>query len=303
MTSPIGNIYYGTCSWTDQTLIDSGFYPDHIRSAADRLGYYASRFPLVEVDSTYYAPPSEANSRRWVERTPEGFVFNIKAYALLTHHPADVERMPRDLKEQLPAEERERGRIYLRSLPPEAREWLWRGHESALEPLMKAGKLGAVLFQFPHWFHKNRQSCDYLRAIAERAPWPVAVEFRGGGWMADEHRAGSTLKLLEELGLTYVIVDEPQGFKSSTPPVVERTSSLAMVRFHGQNTKTWEAKGLSAAERFRYRYSEDELKDWIPSVRHLAEEADRVHVLFNNCYGDYAARNALQLADLLGTSR
>ena len=118
--------------------------------------------------------------------------------------------------------------------------------------------------------------------------------------MADEHRSRSTLDLPEELGLTYVIVDEPQGFKSSTPPTVGVTASLAEIRFPGRNTETWEAKGLSAAERFRYLYGEEVLREWVPTVERLVGEAGRVHVLFNNCYRDYAARNALQMADLLG---
>ena len=101
---PVGNIYYGVCSWTDRTLIDAGtFYPATARTAADRLAYYASQFPIVEVDATYYALPSERNAHLWVERTPPGFVFNIKAFGLFTHHPVVVERLPAAVKELLPA--------------------------------------------------------------------------------------------------------------------------------------------------------------------------------------------------------
>jgi uncharacterized protein YecE (DUF72 family) len=79
---PVGNVYYGACSWTDRTLIDAGtFYPGNAQTAADRLAHYASQFPIVEVDATYYALPSERNAHLWVERTPSGFVFNIKASA------------------------------------------------------------------------------------------------------------------------------------------------------------------------------------------------------------------------------
>jgi uncharacterized protein YecE (DUF72 family) len=132
----------------------------------------------------------------------------------------------------------------------------------------------------------------------ERSNWPLAIEFRGSGWMTDNYRA-ETLALLEKLGLAYVVVDEPQGFRSSTPPVVASTSPLAVVRFHGHNAETYEKPNITAAERFRYLYAEEELKGWVDPIRHLAESADRAHVLMNNCYGDYGVRNARQLAELL----
>jgi uncharacterized protein YecE (DUF72 family) len=297
---PVDNIYYGTSSWTDKTLLASKrFYPSSARSAADRLRFYSERFPLVEVDSTYYAPPSERNSALWVERTPAHFVFNIKAYALLTHHPAAVKSLPPGITELLPRDKAEKARVYPKDLPEEGHELLWSMFESALKPLAEAGKLGAVLFQFPHWFVRARRNIDYLRELRERFPYRVAVEFRGGGWM-EEDRRDRTLALLEELDMTYVVVDEPQGFKSSTPPVVACTSEeLAMVRFHGHNADTWEKPGLTAAERFRYLYNEDELKDWTKPVKELAGKARQVHVLMNNCYQDYGVRNAGQLASLL----
>jgi uncharacterized protein YecE (DUF72 family) len=300
---PIGNIYYGTCSWTDRTLIESGgFYAAGIRSPAARLRYYAQVFPIVEVDATYYALPSEQNARLWVERTPPGFVFNIKAFGLLTQHPIDPRRLPDVVREQLPRDVLEKGRLYHDGVPTDVRELVWTMHIEALRPLAEAGKLGCMLFQFPPWFRKNRASVDYLREVRERLPWPLAVEFRGGGWM-EADRQSRTLKLLEDLGLAYVSVDEPQGFASSTPPVVACTAELAVVRLHGHNAETWEKPGLTAAERFRYLYSEDELQGWVGPVRALAEKAEQVHVLMNNCYRDYAVRNARQLAALLAQPR
>lgn len=108
----------------------------------------------------------------------------------------------------------------------------------------------------------------------------------------DEDRQKSTFEILRRRGLTYVVVDEPQGFKSSVPPVAACTAALAVVRFHGRNAATWEKKGISAAERFKYLYREDELRTWIDRLLQLAQEADRVHALMNNCYSDYAVRNA-----------
>jgi uncharacterized protein YecE (DUF72 family) len=300
---PIGNIYYGTSSWTDKTLLASKrFYPSDARSPEERLRYYAERFPLVEVDSTYYALPSEQNAALWVERTPAHFVFNVKAFGLLTQHPVNSRSLPPAIREELPKAALDKQRLYPKDLSEDARELVWSMFASALEPLIRAGKLGAVLFQFPRWFVRSRKNFDYLRELGERLSYPAAVEFRGGGWM-EEGKRDSTLAQLEELGMAYVVVDEPQGFKSSTPPVVACTSpELAFIRFHGHNAETWEKPGLTAAERFRYLYSEEELERWVKPARQLAEQAGQLHLLMNNCYEDYGVRNASQLAALLAQS-
>jgi uncharacterized protein YecE (DUF72 family) len=300
---PIGNVYYGTSSWTDKTLLASKrFYPPSASSPEERLRYYAERFPLVEVDSTYYALPSERNASLWVERTPPHFVFNIKAYGLLTQHPVAVRSLPPQVRELLPKEVLVKKRLYPKDLPGKAQELVWSMFESALEPLAAADKLGAVLLQFPRWFTNNQRNRDYLRGLGERLNARMAVEFRGGGWL-DEGRRDRTLAMLEELGMAYVVVDEPQGFRSSTPPVVASTSpDLALIRFHGHNSETWEKPGLTAAERFRYLYEEEELKRWLKPARELAEQARQVHLLMNNCYEDYGVRNASQLAGLLAKS-
>jgi len=296
---PIGNIYYGTCGWTDRTLVESGaFYPPDVRSAAERLAYYARAFPLVEVDSTYYAPPSARNATLWAARSPPGFVFNVKAYGLLTHHPVELRSLPEAVRASLPPATAAKRRVYLSAVPPEARELVWNLHREALAPLAEAGKLGCVLFQFPPWFRPSRANLAYLEALPDRLPYPLAVEFRGGGWMSEERRARN-LERLERLGLAYVVVDEPQGFASSTPPVVARTGPLAVMRFHGRNAATWAQRGLSAAERFRYLYPSAELEQWVPAILGLARDAERVHLLMNNCYRDYAVRNARELATLL----
>ncbi len=296
-----GRILVGSCSWTDPTLIACRrFYPDGVTSAAARLRFYATQFPLVEVDSTYYAPPSERNSRLWVERTPQGFTFNVKAYALLTGHPVRPERLPPWLRETLAAGAAAKRTVYRRDVAEEGIERLWDVHRAALEPLREAGKLGAVLFQFPPWFVRGAANAAYLRELPARLPGvTVAVEFRGGGWMEDD-AAGATLAMLEESGLAYVSVDEPQGFRSSTPPVVAATAPLAVVRLHGRNAATWEARTAAASDRFKYLYTDAELVEWVPRVRRLAESADAVHVLFNNNFEDWGIRNARRMAQLLG---
>ena len=296
------HILVGNCSWTDPTLIASGgFYPAGVTSPAGRLGFYATQFPIVEVDSTFYGPPSERNAQLWVERTPPGFVFDVKAFALLTGHGAAPERLTPELQALVPPKAAGKRSVYLRDLPPQAESLLWETHRRALAPLHQAGKLGAVLFQFPHWFLAGHASREHIRrAVRELHPYPVAVEFRGGGWLRDETAIARTLSFLEAERVSYVSVDEPQGFANSTPPLAVATTDLAVVRFHGRNRDTWQIKGRAASDRFNYLYDAAELGEWVPQIRSLASRATTVHVLFNNNYRDYGVRNARQMTALLG---
>jgi uncharacterized protein YecE (DUF72 family) len=291
----------GNCSWTDPTLIASGgFYPAGVSSAAARLAYYATQFPIVEVDATFYAPPDERNAERWAARTPPGFVFDVKAFALLTGHGSAPERLTPELQACLPADVAGKRNVYLRDLGARAEELLYETHRRALAPLHAGGKLGAVLLQFPPWFRAGHEGREHIRrAVRELAPYRVAVEFRGGGWLADDAGAARTLSFLESAGASYVSVDEPQGFPNSTPPLSAATSDLAVVRFHGRNRDTWQVRGRAASDRFNYLYEAGELGEWVPQIRALAERARSVHVLFNNNYRDYGVRNARQMTALL----
>jgi uncharacterized protein YecE (DUF72 family) len=298
-----GRILVGSCSWTDPTLIKSGrFYPRGVSSAEARLRFYSAQFPIVEVDSTYYAPPTAENAVLWAKRTPNGFVFDVKAFALLTWHMAAIDRLPPWLRDGVSPAALGKRNVYRGDVDPAALELLWLEHAKALAPLAEAGKLGAVLFQFPPWFTRTRAAIDYLAEVRERLPgWRLAVEFRGGGWMSDE-AAAKTLRLLDELDLSYVSVDEPQGFDSSTPPVTAVTGGLAVLRLHGRNAATWKVRSGAASDRFRYLYRDDELEEWVPRVTELAEQAGEAHVLFNNNYEDWGMRNARRMAQLLGVS-
>jgi uncharacterized protein YecE (DUF72 family) len=288
----VGEILVGTASWTDKSLLKSGWYPSGATSAEDRLRFYAEHFPLVEVDSTYYFPPSEKNSELWAERTPKDFTFNVKAFSLLTQHPTKVDALYKDL--DVP---RDKKSVYPKDLSADVIDEVWDRFLSALEPLHEAGKLGALLFQYPPWFHIGKANREYVLECAKRAaPLPICVEFRNKTWMSDENRA-KTLEFLEGHGLPYVCVDMPQGFTSSIPPVVAATADLAVMRFHGHNDAEWESG--SVQRRFKYLYSRKELQEWAPKVEKLASEAKKTHVLMNNCYQDYAQRNASELADLL----
>src|SRR3972149_5808457 len=111
-------ILVGTCSWADKTLVDSGWYPATAKTPEDRLRFYAEQFPIVEVDATYYGLPSERNAALWVERTPDDFLFDVKAYALFTHHPAALRSLPKDLRASLPSALLAKRNLYYRDAPP-----------------------------------------------------------------------------------------------------------------------------------------------------------------------------------------
>jgi uncharacterized protein YecE (DUF72 family) len=299
----LGSIRVGTCGWTDPTLIKAGtFYPPGTSTAEERLRFYASQFPIVEVDATYYALPRQEQAGLWVERTPPDFVFNVKAYSLLTQHPTLAKTIPTDLRESILPDHRDKQRLYPNHLAPEALEEIWRRFAEAILPLDSAGKLGAVLLQFPEWFVPSRANRDYLRLAKEQlAGYRLCVELRNRSWFATDQDRDRTLGLLADLQLPLVCVDMPQGFRSSVPPLAEVTSpDLSVVRFHGRDPEAWQKKTVT--ERFRYLYREAELAEWVPRVDHLAEQAREVHVLMNNCYRDQAVTNARQLADLLSSA-
>ena len=291
----MGSILVGTASWTDKTLIASGWYPPEADTPEKRLRYYARQFPLVEVDATYYALPAEVTAASWASRTPAGFTFNVKAFSLFTQHPTPVKALPADLRDSAAASGKTR--VYLKDVDPAVADAAWDRFLAALEPLRQAGKLGAILLQFPPWFPIGRTRKDYIVACAQRvAPRRVCVEFRNRTWMSAENQE-ETLGFLRSHGLAYVCVDMPQGYPSSIPPVLAVTSDeLAVVRMHGHSSH-WDSKDIY--ERFGYQYSEAEISEWAPKVRDLAAGASVTHVLFNNCYRNYAQVNAEQLQGLL----
>jgi uncharacterized protein YecE (DUF72 family) len=290
----MGQVEVGTASWTDRTLIESGWYPPEASTPEKRLRYYARQFPLVEVDATYYALPSRQTATAWAERTPESFTFNIKSFSLFTQHPTRVAALPADLRQA--AEKTGKARVYLRDIDPGIADEAWDRFLAALDPLRDAGKLGAILLQFPPWFPISRARKDYIVSCAQRvAPRRVCIEFRNETWMTPDNQK-ETLDFLSSHDLPYVCVDMPQGYRDSIPPVLAVTSDLSVVRMHGHSDK-WDSKDIY--DRFGYRYSDRELTEWAGNVRQLASEAEDTHVLFNNCYSNYAQVNATQLANLL----
>jgi len=274
------------------------WYPPTVRTPADRLRFYAANFRTVEVDSSFYGLPVPATSRLWAERTPPGFVFHVKAFGMLTRHGVREDRLPAPLRADHALEVDRRGCVLHPSR--ELREEAFALFKEALEPLRTVDKLGLILMQFPPYFVANEANREYVAYATDLlAPDRVAVEFRHGSWTEPE-TLQSTLDLLSSLGASYVCVDEPR-LESPTvlPPLAAVTADVAYVRFHGRNAATWRARVASAAERFNYLYTEQELSEWVEPVRRLQEQAATTYLMFNNCYADYAPKNAQQMLSLL----
>lgn len=297
-------IRVGTASWTEPTLIKLGhFYPAEAKTPEERLRFYASRFDVVEVDSSYYAMPSSENARRWVERTPNDFVFDFKIFRIFTQHQTPLSALPKDLREKAAEAVNSKGNVYYKDLSEELRADLWQRFKDGIEPLRKAGKLGYLLLQLAPWEMNNSTNHRHIEECASHLDgYTVAVEFRNKTWLEDEHRR-SALSFLRELNLALVTVDEPQGTFNSVPPVWDATSpDLAVVRFHGHNDANWTKKGISAAERFDYLYSREELLKLAKDVKRLSSQAREVHAMFNNCYSDKATQNAMEFKAMVQAS-
>ena len=301
VTAAGATIRIGTASWTDPTMTAPGvFYPRGADSAEERLTFYAETFPIVEIDATYYALPSARVAEAWVARTPPDFVFDAKAHALMTGQPTETKRLPKDIRAALPDVLAAKSRLYARDLPAELRDGVWEMYLAGLQPLLASGQLGSVLLQYPRWFFPTSESRDLILEARQRlGEVRSAVEFRSETWFNQKNRE-RTLLFLSDNAIPFVMVDGPQGLRSSVPPLVAVTSpELAIVRFHGRRAETWEATGIPVVERFRYLYSADELAEWLPRIREAAQEAHEMHVLMNNCYANYGSTNARELASMI----
>ncbi len=293
----MGQIRVGTAGWTDRSLIASGWYPAEANTPEKRLRYYARQFPLVEVDATYYALPAEQTARAWAERTPAGFTFNIKAFSLFTQHPTPVKALPADLREAA-GQSREGPGVPQGRRPGGGRPGVGPVPGRARAAARLPGKLGAILLQFPPWFPISRANKDYILACAQRAaPRRVCVEFRNRTWMTEDNQArnpgvpGRPPAALRVRG-------QAAGLPQLHPPGPgrhQRPGRGPHARPLGQVDEQGHRGG------FGYRYSEDELDEWASRIRGLAAGADVTHVVFNNCYRDYAHVNARQLEARLGT--
>lgn len=291
-----GAIRIGICSWTEKCLIESGtFYPQGVTSAEERLRFYASHFDTVEVDSSYYAIPTPQMALAWAERTPDKFLFHVKAYGALTGHGIDPKTLLKELRELLPEADRARDNIHVSE--PALLRAMAQAVVAALEPLKTAHKLGFVIFQFPPWFSYKKANRDYLLYCKElMAGLPIAVEFRHGSWLTHRH-ADELFEFLREHKITYITCDEPQyGTLASAPFHPEATTSMAYLRLHGRNAETWFKRSNL---RYEYLYGEQELREFAAEARRLSAKARMTFIMFNNCHGGHAVKNALQMKEIL----
>jgi uncharacterized protein YecE (DUF72 family) len=286
----------GTASWTDPTLVKSDlFYPPGATNAAARLAFYASQFPTVEVDSSYYAILSEEVAGLWVQRTPPGFIFNVKAFAWLTQHPAETGRLPAAIKAALPAELKSAARI--KNPPADVQDLAFQMFWSSLQPLRDAGKLGRVLFQLPPYVTWRQSNLDYLAALPARLPGAeIAVEFRHPSWTDSARRRTDTLHFLRGDRLAYVCVDAPP--QSGLASFLATTADDAYIRFHGRNAETWFKRSISPAQRFKYLYAERELAEWAGCLKQLSG-VRRAFAIFNNGYSNFGVMNATTMREML----
>jgi uncharacterized protein YecE (DUF72 family) len=296
-TGPRRNIVIGMASWTDPSLIKSkAFYAKGCSTSEARLRYYAGQFPLVEVDSSFFALPSATNSALW-ERTPDDFKFNIKAFRFLTGHQTPPNVFPADIQRELPPLIGRKKNWYYADMPREITDEVWRRYKEGIEPLRAAGKLRAVHFQFAPWVTGAPEWRAHVEeCVARMKDFRLAVEFRNSTWFGEGH-AEQTLAWEHALGVTHVIVDEPHVGNFAHGVWAVTTADLAIVRLHGNNEETWKAKGLSASsERFNYEYSDDELLEIARRTAAIAEGALEVQVVVNVNHEDQGIRAGRRLA-------
>ncbi|HKW93006.1 MAG TPA: DUF72 domain-containing protein [Methylomirabilota bacterium] len=295
----------GLCAWQDKSMLEEGsFYPIKSMKADERLWWYSRFFDCVEVNSTFYAPLSAQNAVAWVKRTPPGFLFSVKAYALLTGHHLDAVRLPPELQAMVPARARPnaRGQLDNGVFGEDAREWVFAVFREALRPLADAGKLGYVLFQMAPWVKYGDPALAYLASLPARLPGvTIAVEFRDASWLPAHSE--ETLKLLSAHGLVYVSVDAPRT-PASVDTAVALTAPTAVLRLHGRNRegfmKQLRGQEPSVAEKYGYLYNREELEGIVAHGRALEGKARRVYFKLNNNVGDAPAINAEDIKELLG---
>ena len=290
-----GRIVVETSSWADPGFVKE-WYPKGL-PAGERLPWYAERFEAVELNSSFYAIPDRSAVHRWVESTPAEFVFDVKAHRALSRHAAKLESLPPDMRDGVHTSDR--GRVFL---TPELERALAARLVEETAPLAESGKLGAYLVQLTPAFAPGKNRLEELDLLVETlAPHRVALELRHRGWVSDRNR-DATLGWCSERGVAFVCVDAPPGDHVPIMPSgldVVTCESLAYLRLHGRNTEGY-LRGRSVAERFAWRYEDEELEEVAGRVRGLAEHAGEVHVAFNNNRGDDAPTAAQRFRALLG---
>jgi len=268
MADEPARIFVGTSGWSyaDWRGI---VYPDHPKPA-DELRFLAGFLDALEVNSSFYRTPTPKMTASWVRRTAdlEDFRFAFKMNRRFTH-----ERTPWSA--------------------PEAQAF-----RDGVAPVAEAGRLGAVLLQFPWSFRAGEESYDWLHRLSEAfGAWPLAVEVRHDSWLADE-----ALYALKLLNLSIADIDQPQLNRCIAPGTLV-TGPLGYVRLHGRRRDTWFASNVEPHERYNYLYRDDELDEWIGRLREISRESKELYVFTNNHYRGQAPANAFQILSKLKRDR
>lgn len=267
-------------------------------TATQRMAYYASRLPLVEIDTSYRFPPTPEVCRTWVERTPDGFTIDLVAWSLLTGAATMPDSLWPDLQDDVRPDLRDRRRLYPQHLSRPAWQACWERFRHAVEPLRAAGRLGVVMLRYPHWLKPGETAFRLLAEARERLPdLPLAADLPNPRWLEGD-QCDTTLGWLEGLEIALVCVDDERA--ETHEPVVAATADVAVVRFEGRNPGVWvgDDEDVAWGERFAHRYTTDELLPWVPRLRELSTGA-RVHAIFANRWRDDAVDGAERLARML----
>src|SRR5262245_23371487 len=277
-------IRVGTASWTDPGFI-ADWYPKKL-PAGDRLAWYAQRFNLVEVNSSFYAVPRSTLVARWCERTPDDFVFDIKLHRLLSRHSTQTKMLPTGLRKLAGGGDKA---VLTRKLET----GLGKVFLEALEPMLDAGRLGALLLQLAPSFSQRQHSLSELDHLIERLDGQkVAVELRNRNWVDEEQRE-KTIAYFQSQRVAMVVVDGPPGDHFMIMPSFDVVTSrrLAYLRAHGRNTRGY-VSGRTVADRFDHDYSDKEVKEIADRALGLSDIAIDTHIVFNNNKSNYAPKAA-----------
>lgn len=266
-------IQLGLTGWGDHPDLYQG-------NAKQKLQDYSSHFPIVELDAMFYAVQPKRNNDKWISETPDNFQFIIKTYQQLTGH--------------------------LRGESPfDSLDDAFESYRKAIRGYKDAGKLGAVLAQFPPWFDCTKDNVDTLRRVREElSEFDLAIEFRHQSWYDNQYR-DKTFQFLRDHDLIHSICDEPQSGEGSIPLVPEVTADKAIFRFHGRNSAAWQAPVTRQnwrEIRYLYDYSLKELEELKHFIDQVNQQAKQTYVLFNNNSGGHAAHNAKHLQKLFNLS-
>ena len=295
MKSFTGKILVGTASWSDPGFVEK-WYPKKM-PAAERLGWYAQHFEMVEVNSTFYSVPDARTVERWSASTPDQFTFDVKLHQLFSFHSTPAKLLPPDLQRRAKIDEK--GKVQSTSA---LQETLMEFFLRSASILRAAGKLGALLLQLSPAFSPRRHELDELLPVIEMlCDYELAIEFRNRNWAVGE-RLGSTIEFLRRHRATFVNVDAPAAEHFTIiPSDLNEISNprLSYLRLHGRNARAY-LTGKTVAARFDYDYNDQEISDVGERTKDLARGAENVHVIFNNNNLDYAPRAALRLRKALG---